>query len=175
MWHRLAPTKLEFVEESEHRLVNDIVVFAPPERVFDVLTSERDMYEWLETLVEVRYTSEPPHRVGSTREVIIDLLQRTPRQRGPGSLAVKERILAWERGRRFAFAIDEMSIPIVGQMVEDMQLERLGPGRTMLRYHVHYRPSFAMRAVHPLARTLFGKMFRDAARRVAMIAARGAV
>jgi len=173
MWHRLAPTELDFVDRSPFQLVNDIVVFAPAERVFDVLTSERDMYEWLDALAEVRYTSEAPHRVGSTREVVIDLLQRTPRQQGPGALAVKERILAWDRGKRFAFALDQMTIPLVSQMVEDMQLERLGPGRTMLRYRVHYRPNVLMRAVHPVARTVFDKMFRDAARRVAMVAARG--
>lgn len=170
---RLEPTGLDFVERSPFQLVNDLTVFAPAERVFDVLTSERDMYEWLEPLAEVRYTSPAPHGVGSTREVVLDLLQRTPRQRGAGSLAVQERILAWERGKRFAFAVDEMNLPLVRQMVEDMQLERLGPGRTLLRYRVHYRPTGPMRAVHPIARTVFDKMFRDAARRVAMIAARG--
>jgi len=170
---RLEPTELEFVERSPFQLVNDIVVFAPPERVFDVLTSEREMFEWLEPLAEVRYTSAPPRGVGATREVVIDLLQRSPRQTGAGALAVKERVLAWERGKRFAFAIDEMNLPIVRQMVEDMRLERLGPGRTLLRYHVHYCPSVPMRAVHPIARTVFDKMFRDAARRIAMVAARG--
>ena len=39
--HRLDPTELDFVERSPFRLENEILVFAPAERVFDVLTSER--------------------------------------------------------------------------------------------------------------------------------------
>ncbi len=178
MWFETEKSDLSYVERSPFQLATEIIVFAPPERVFDVLAGE-SFHEWLKELVECRWTSAPPHRVGSTREVVLDLM---PGARGLPRLAVKERFLAWERGKRLTFSIDASTLPLVKQMVEDMQLEpigdaqssRMGPrAKTRLRYTVHYTPGVAMRAIHPVSRVIFGKLFRDAARRVAMVAARG--
>jgi len=172
MWHDSAPTELDFVERSSERLAFDIIVFAPPERVFDVLVGEREMHEWLEPLVEVRW--ESAHRgVGAKREVVLDMLRAGERD-SLTVLAVKERFVAWERGKRLAFVIESMTLPLVRRMMEDMQLERVGPNKTRLRYTVHFEPSLVVRAVLPVARVFFGKMFRDAVRRIAMISARPA-
>lgn len=160
MWFATQPTDLSWIERAPHRIEHEILVFAPPERVFDVLAGE-GFHEWLEQLRACRWTSPEPHGVGSTREVELDVL------------AVKERFLAWERGVRLAFAIDAITVPLVRRMVEEMRLLRRGDDRTLLRYVVHYEPSLAMRAIHPAGRVVFGKMFRDATRRVAMVAARG--
>jgi uncharacterized protein YndB with AHSA1/START domain len=174
MWHSTADVDLDFTTHSPERMEFEIICFAPAERVFDVLTGDREFPQWLEPLAECRWTTPGPHAVGSKREIVLDMLAK-PGQGDPGALtalAVKERILAWERGKRFAFAIEALTIPLVRRMVEDMQLERLGPNKTRLRYHVHYEPTLIMRAVHPIAREFFGKMFRDAVRKIAMIAAR---
>ncbi|MBI2389455.1 MAG: SRPBCC family protein [Deltaproteobacteria bacterium] len=173
MWHRCVSSDLGFVARSPFRIEHEILVFAPPERVFDVLTGEREMFEWLEPLREVRWTSAPPHRAGSTREIVLDLVSPDRTGSSLTALAVQERILAWERGKRFTFSIEAMTLPLVREMVEDMQLERVAPGKTRLRYDAHYTPSLLTRAVHPVARALFTKMFRDAVRRIAMISARG--
>lgn len=170
MWHDCAPTELEFVDRSPERMEFEIIAFAPPERVFDVLVGEREMHEWLEPLVEVRWQSAE-RGLGSKREVVLDML-RTGDRDSLTVLAVKERFVAWERGKRLTFVIESLTLPLVRRMIEDMQLERLGPNKTRLRYTVHFEPSIAMRAVLPVARVFFGKMFRDAVRRIAMIAAR---
>ncbi len=174
MWHATGDVELDFTAHSPERLEFEIVCFAPAERVFEVLTSDREFGEWLEPLAECRWTTPGPHGVGSKREVVLDMLAPKGKGRADAltALAVKERILAWERGKRFAFAIEALTIPLVRRMVEDMQLERLGPQKTRLRYHVHYEPTLLMRAVHPIAREFFGKMFRDAVARVAMVSAR---
>ncbi len=171
MWHQLAPTEIDFIGRSPEKLVFDVTVFAPPERVFDVLVSEREMHEWLEPLVDLRWTSAS-RGVGSKRELVLDMLKRGDRD-AVTVLAVKERFVAWERGKHVAFVVEAMTLPLVRRMLEDMRLERIGPNRTRLRYTVHFEPSLLMRAVLPLARVLFGKMFRDAVRRIAMVAARG--
>jgi len=173
MWHDCAPTELDFVERSTERLEFEIIAFAPPERVFDVLIGEREMHEWLEPLVEVRWTNGS-RGVGATREVVLDML-RTGDRDSLTVLAVKERFVAWERGKRLAFVVESLTLPLARRMIEDMQLERLDPNKTRLRYTVHFEPTLAIRAVLPIARIFFGKMFRDAVRRVAMIAARGEI
>lgn len=164
----MVKSDLAYLDRAPHRLVTEMLVFAPPERVFDVLAGE-SFHEWLDSLSDWRWTSKPPHGVGSTREVVLALLPAAPK------VVVQERFLAWERGKRLAFSIDSMSMPLVKQMVEEMRLERRGERRTQLTYMVHYTPGPLMRVVHPLARVIFGKMFRDAARKVAMVAARGEI
>jgi hypothetical protein len=173
MWHELAPTEIEFVERSPERLEFDMVVFAPRVRVLEVLVGEREMHEWLEPLVEVRWTT-PSRGVGAKREIVLDLLKKGERN-GLTTLGVKERFLAWERGKRLAFAVEGMTLPLARRMIEDMQLERLGQNKTRLLYTVHFEPSLMMRAVLPVARVFFEKMFRDAVRRIAMISARGEI
>jgi uncharacterized protein YndB with AHSA1/START domain len=172
--HKTVVSDLDFVHRSPFRLEFDIVCFAPAERVFDVLTTDAEFHQWLEPLVEVRWETPAPHRVGSKREIVMDNLAPPGKGRAdrPTSLRVRETILAWERGKRFAFSIDAVSLPLVNQMVEDIQLERLGPNKTRLFYRVHYAPTMLMRLVHPLAREFFGKMFRDAVRNIARISAR---
>lgn len=174
MWHRTTASDLDYGSRAPSHLEFEIVCFAPPERVFDVLTTDRLFHEWLEPLVEVRWSTPAPHGVGSKREIVMDNL--APPGRGSAdkvtSLHVKETILAWERGKRFAFSIDALTLPLVKQMLEDIQLERLGPNKTRLHYRVHYTPTLLMRAVHPIARAFFGKMFREAVRNIARIAAR---
>lgn len=176
MWHRTAESTLEFASpgRAPFHLEFEMVCFAPAERVFDVLTDDREFHEWLEPLVEVRWSTPAPHGVGSKREVVMDNLAPAGRGRADKvtSLRVKETILAWDRGRRFAFSIDALTLPLVKQMVEDIQLERIDAKRTRLTYRVHYRPTLLMRAIHPIAREFFGKMFRDAVRNIARISAR---
>lgn len=174
MWHELAPVDLEFTDHSPEQMKFEIVCFAPAERVFDVLTGDREFFEWLAPLAECRWTTPAPHGVGSKRQIALDMLAPPGHGRADAltALLVRERFLAWERGKRFTFAIEAVTIPLVRRMVEDIQLERLGPQRTRMRYTVHYEPTLLMRSVHGLAREFFGKMFRDAVRKIAMLSAR---
>lgn len=150
MWFPTTPSDLSYVDASPDRIAVVQSIAAPPERVFDIVAAGERQDEWFQDFVACRWQSPEPHGVGATREIQLKML------------TVKERFLAWERGRRFAFSIDAISLPLVRQMVEDMRFEPEGGG-TRLVWHVHYTPSRVMRPVHPAARAVFGRMFRSSA------------
>lgn len=160
MWFALAPERLDFVRRSPQQLRFDAAIWAPPERVFDVIVDD-DMGTWLRDFVEMRWTSPRTHAVDATRIVRLKL-----------GLAVKERFLAWERGKHVAFTIEAISVPgVVRSMVEDFRIEPLSSRHTRLRYTVHYAPHPVVLPVQPAARAFFGAMFHDALRGIARVAA----
>lgn len=148
MWFDLERRDLGFVAMAPYKLANEAVLDAPPGRVFECLIGEGQP-EWFKDFVSVRWNTPEPHGVGSTRVVRLKLI------------AVTERVLAFEPGKRFAFTLDRITLPLATNMLEDMQLEPAGAGKTRLRWDVHYAPSLAMRLVHPIGRAVFGAMFRD--------------
>ena len=155
MWFRLGDADL--ARTSRHAFVNVVEIDAPAEKVFPLLTGDR-FEEWLPDLKGMTWTSPAPHGVGSTREVHLK------------ALSVKERILAWEEGRRFGFVIESITLPLVRWMTEDMRLEPRGGRACTLHYTVRYEPARWVRPVHPIVRVVFGRMFAQAAQNVARLA-----
>ena len=70
------------------------------------------------------------------------------------------------------FRIEACSLPLVKAMMEDFRIHKVGKSRSRIDYTIHYTPSLIVRAVHPLARAVFGKMFRDVVRGVTRMAER---
>lgn len=149
MWFNTAPTELDFTTSSPNRLVFDAIIEATPQRVFDIFTRGEAQDRWFQDFKACRWTSPEPHKVGTTREIELKLL------------TVKERFVAWEPGIRVAFSVDAITIPLVKRMLEDLQFEAVGEKGTRLVWTVHYDPTLAMRAVHPVAKLVFGKMFKS--------------
>lgn len=148
MWFKTAPTELDFTTTSENRLTFDALIEAPPDRVFDIFAKGEGQEIWFQDFKAVRWDGEGPRGVGTTREVQLKLL------------SVKERFVAWDPGVRLAFSIDAITLPIVNKMMEDLQFEAVGEKGTRLVWTVHYEPALLMRPVHPIAKLVFGKMFR---------------
>lgn len=148
MWFDTAPTELDFTTSSPARLVFDALVEAPPKRVFEIFAKGEKQETWFADFKACRWTSPEPHTVGTTREIQLKLL------------TVKERFVAWEPGVRLTFSIDAITLPIVKRMMEDMQFEAVGEKGTRLVWTVHYEPALIMRPFHPIAKMVFGKMFR---------------
>jgi len=155
MWFQVTPVDADFT--SAHQFVNEIEIAAPPEQVFRLVIGER-FEEWLPDLVSMEWTSPAPHGVGSTRTVTLK------------NIAVKERIVVWDEGRRFAFCMEAATRPLIKRMLEDLRIEPLGDARCRLRYVASYEPTLLTRALHPIVRRVFGKLFRDATRSIARIA-----
>src|SRR5437879_83557 len=110
MWFAVAPERLEFANRAPFQLRFEAAIWAPPERVFDVIVDD-DMGAWLRDFVEMRWTSTKTHALDATRTV-----------RLKGGLAVQERFLAWERGKHVAFTIEAISVPgVVRAMIEDFR------------------------------------------------------
>ncbi|MFO0586861.1 MAG: SRPBCC family protein [Polyangiaceae bacterium] len=148
MFFDTTKSELAFTTSSPFHLSFDATAEAPPKRVFEVLADDAAMKKWFADCKDIRWTSNAPYGVGSTREVQLKML------------SVKERFLAWEPGVRMTFSIDAISIPLVKALVEDIQLEALGEKGTRIVWTVHYEPSLVMRAAHPVAKMIFGKMWR---------------
>jgi uncharacterized protein YndB with AHSA1/START domain len=147
MWFALEFSDLDFIERAPDRFVHEAEVSGTPERVFEALSGPA-FEAWFSDMGRFEWKTRGPHGQGSIREV------RT------SFTAVRERFVAWEPGQRLAFAIDAMSVPFATQMLEDFQLAKAGPGRTLLRWTVYYRPGLLMRLTMPVARPRFGKMFQ---------------
>ena len=148
MWFDVEAVPLSFTESSPHRVENSTVIEAPAARVFQILATGERQTEWFQDFVACRWTSREPHGVGSEREIELALL------------TVKERFLAWEPGKRLSFHIYAITLPFVKAMLEDMVIESTGERTCRMTWTVHYRPSLAMRLVHPIGRAVFGKMFK---------------
>src|SRR5439155_25970150 len=101
MWHALTPSELGFTNESPFRFENEAVAEAPPDRVFAVLADAPGWPRWCKDFKKAEWTTAAPPGVGSTREVKMR-----------DGLGARERMLAWEPGRRFAFSVDELTRPL---------------------------------------------------------------
>ncbi|MBN1947321.1 MAG: SRPBCC family protein [Bradymonadales bacterium] len=159
MWFACTPKELEFFDLASHRLVTDIVLPAPPPVVFRTLNDADAWSMWFHELKVVAWPNYPPRGVGSRREAVLKTLG-VP-------LKIKERFVAWEDGKRFAFIMDALSLPLLSAGGEDYRLEAVGEDRTRLCWHFCYEPRVLTRAVHPLARLFFKQMFQRAAGRLA--------
>ena len=89
MWFDTDPVPLEFTLSSPFHIETVTRIEASPERVFDILATGERQAEWFQDFVENRWTTAN-RGVGAEREVELKLL------------SVKERFLAWDRGRRLA-------------------------------------------------------------------------
>lgn len=148
MWFSLRSIDLAFAPQAPFHFHNEAELPAPPERVWAVLEDGDTWPGWFKDFVSMRWTSPPPHGAGSTREVRLK------------PLSVRETFLAWEPGRRFAFRVDAITLPLVSAMMEDLVLTPREGGRTHLSWRVSYTPRPVMRLIHPLLRMIFGGMFK---------------
>ncbi len=100
-----------------------------PDEVFAVLADADRWSRWFPGLRNTRWTSPPPHGVGSTRQV------------GLGPLTVDEEFIVWEPGERFAFTFTGANLPGTRAGVELVELVGLeGGGRTRVSYTFAVEP-----------------------------------
>lgn len=155
---------LDFLEVASQRFVNEVVLAAPPERVFELLADPEEWPRWFTDILHIEWLTSAPHGVGSRRRVALK------------TLLVEESFLAWEPGKRFAFRFDVIDRPLVRAAIEDYVLAPSGDGATRLTWTLAFEPSLPARLLLPIVRFVFGRMLRKAARsferRVAELAIR---
>lgn len=142
-WFELKHTDLSFVDSSPFRFSVSAPLAAAPERVFEIFATPEGMRDWVFGFDDCIWLGPAPWGVGARREF---------RLKG---LSFRERFLAWEPGRRLCFAIEEMTVPLMRRMVEDVRIERAGGAACWITWHVFYEPSLLLRPIHPVARLLF--------------------
>lgn len=155
MWFRAEPQDLHFTETAPYSIRNEAILTATPEVVFDVLADPTAWPRWFDDILEVHWTTDPPHGVGSGRQVKLK------------QMTVRERFLAFERGRRFCFTVEAITLPLVKGLIEDYQLEPFDEAKSRLVWTVYYRPRTLLRPIQGLIRPIFERMFTKAARSLA--------
>jgi hypothetical protein len=117
---------------------------ADPDAVFAELA---DPSLWFPLMRRSVWRTAATSGVGAERVVDVRLFGR-----------FRERMLAWEPGRRVAFTMLETTSPLVARMAEDWRLERDGAG-TRLDWTVAATPTAVGRPTTPALRGILRVMF----------------
>jgi hypothetical protein len=141
-------TDLEFLDQAPHKMRFSATLDCAPERAFAVLADPASWPLWFQDCKGCEWDTPPPHGLGAERTIHLQLMR------------IRERVVAFEPGVRFAFAVVRNTLPLTKRMVEDFRLTALD-GHTRVDWIVAYEPSLLIRLSHPLARLVFGRMFRN--------------
>ncbi|MFT3691885.1 MAG: SRPBCC family protein [Kofleriaceae bacterium] len=128
------------------------MIRATPEAVFEELG---DPSLWFALLHHSVWKSGATSGVNALREVQVH-----------GFGAFRERMLAWDPGRRVAFTMIGTTSPLVARMAEDMVIEPLGDG---VRFHwnVVAEPTALGRIIQPGLGGILRGLFMQSARNLA--------
>ncbi|WP_405491286.1 SRPBCC family protein [Nocardia sp. NBC_00511] len=132
------PSGLTDIDAMRVHLRTDRTVAASAERTFEVLATGEGQREWAQGYRATTWHSPPPFGPGAIRDIHLRWI------------TVRERFLAWEPGRRFAFSSDAMSIGLAHRMIEDIAFEPLDAGHCALTWQVHLDPVPALRPIERL-------------------------
>lgn len=149
-WHALEPADADFFDSAPHVFTYQKRFAAPPERVWESLTSDESIAAWSPAIKEVTWTSARPFGVGTTREVALPI--------GP---RMRERYFRWDEGRRHSFAVYESSLPLFNRFAEDYLVEPDGAD-TRFTWMVAIEPkgalAFPFKVLAPVLKAAFGRI-----------------
>lgn len=141
----MAPLSLDDLEGgAPFRVTASAVLDAAPSAVFEEL---RDPSLWFPLMRRSVWRTGATSGVGAEREVDIHLFGR-----------FRERMLAWQPGRRVAFTMIASTSPLVAQMAEDWALQPDGDG-THLTWTIAAVPTALARPAQPALRAILRSMF----------------
>jgi uncharacterized protein YndB with AHSA1/START domain len=142
----LEPADLGFFDRAAQRIVATARVSAPPDRVFASFAEPSDWIRWFPLMTAARWVAGAPG-VGAEREVALTALGR-----------FRERMIAWEPGRRFAFTMIGSTSPLATQIAEDYRLHADGAG-TRIEWIMAASPTSAGRLLRTPTRLLMQGLF----------------
>jgi hypothetical protein len=147
----LLPVDVDFLEAAPHRFDYAEPVGAPVERVFAAIAADPSTWTWFPGIEEGAYEDATPG-VGTRRWVRI------------GGVKYRETMLAWEAPRRWAYRVDETSVPVFAALAEDWIVEPDGHDAATVRWVFAFDPLPETAAMLVDGREIIGTAFRDAMR-----------
>ncbi len=150
---KLAPTDETFLATAPKRFERTFEIARPAASVWEDLTRDGTL-DWCRALGSgAQWTSPRPFGVGTTRTAKV-----------LGLLAVQERYVVWEEGRRKAFVGESINIPILKRIAEDYVVEPDGESACRFTWTVAVESSAAGKPGAPLNAAIFGSLFKDTAK-----------
>lgn len=149
-WFKTQPVDLAFFDDAPVRLVGRFEIDRPAAEVWADMTADEPL-PWCKIIDHVRWTSERPFGVGTTREV--SALK--------GLNQFKEHYFHWEEGSRKSFYVTEASSPLAKRFAEDYQVESTGENSCVLTWIVAYEPTLLGRPGDFIQQKLLSSLFRD--------------
>ncbi|MBP2324433.1 uncharacterized protein YndB with AHSA1/START domain [Kibdelosporangium banguiense] len=117
-WYPLTRSDDEFFRTARFRFDHEVVIPAPAERVWQVLTADDALVSWARGITGAQWTSPRPFGAGTTRTVTV----------GHGAAALREYFYRWEPSHRMTFTATAASRPGFHRFAEDLVLTREPPG-----------------------------------------------
>lgn len=152
MGQKLREVSLAFLDEAPKRWDFEEPVNASPDDVFAAISADPRTWTWFPGITSgSHYEGEGPHGVGSIREA----------RMGPS--VYRETILAWDPPTRWAYRVDETTVPLAHALVEDWTIRAEGAG-SIVRWSFAIDPRALFRASMPVAPKAMGRIFRSAMR-----------
>ena len=99
-------------------------VALPADRVFELVAERPESWpDWFSLARECHYEGIPPHGAGTLRRILLR-----------GGIRARERVLAWDEDRRFAYRVEEINIPGIRAAMEEWTVQAVTEDRTELRW-----------------------------------------
>ena len=155
-WDPLEPADADFFASAPHAFRYQKRFAAPPEQVWESLTSDASVAAWTPAIKEVTWTSPRPFGVGTTREVAAPALAR-----------VRERFFRWDEGSGYSFWVYESTLRLFTRFAEDYVVEPDGDG-TSFTWTVAIEPkgrlALPVKVLAPALKAGFGRIPSDGQR-----------